>query len=258
MRKEKGKKQMSIRQLRHLLPLGLLALTACIGDPAGTIHYHRWGVVREQPIRCIQTVDDRGVPYVISSADFENREELREGDCCAVDFKTNFVETLADGVYKAEIFQYDTVAVWPVRESLTDTTAFLPDERFVTVDFGRSLYIAGRLFVQTQHTDHQADQQDLFDLSYDPGQVVEVDTAGHRIYNLFLRVRSLPGTGDSTKWIKASAFKIDDFLRKVRPAEEAQGESTIRFCLNYPLRYNSDTTAYLWGKTDPFALQFTE
>ena len=237
---------------------GCLGLTACMGDPAGTIHYHRLGVVKEQPIRSIQTMDDRGNLFVVSSADFENREELREGDCCAVDFKTNFVETLADGVYKSEIFAYDTVGVWPVKEGLTDTTVMLPDEQFVTVDLGRSIYLAGRLFVQTQHADHQADQQDLFDLSYDPAQEVEVDTLGQRCYNLFLRVRSLPGTGDSVKWIKTSAFKLEDFLRQVRPTEEALGESKIRFCLNFPERFNADTTAYIWGKTNVFTLQFSE
>ena len=237
---------------------GCLGLTACMGDPAGTIHYHRLGVVKEQPIRSIQTMDDRGNLFVVSSADFENREELREGDCCAVDFKTNFVETLADGVYKSEIFAYDTVGVWPVKEGLTDTTVMLPDEQFVTVDLGRSIYLAGRLFVQTQHADHQADQQDLFDLSYDPAQELEVDTLGQRCYNLFLRVRSLPGTGDSVKWIKTSAFKLEDFLRQVRPTEEALGESKIRFCLNFPERFNADTTAYIGGKTNVFTLQFSE
>lgn len=249
---------MNRKYIGRIIAVGCLGLTACIGDPAGTIHYHRLGVVKEHPIRSIQTMDDRGNLFVVSSADFENREELREGDCCAVDFKTNFVETLADGVYKSEIFAYDTVVVWPVRETLTDTTAILPDEQFVTVDFGRSIYLAGRFFVQTQHTNHQVDQQDLFDLSYDPAQVVEVDTLGQRRYNLFLRVRSLPGTGDSTKWIKTSAFKLEDFLRQIRPTEEALGASAIRFCLNYPLRYNADTTGYIWGKTDSFTLQFSE
>lgn len=249
---------MSIKYIGCILGAGCLGLTACMGDPAGTIHYHRLGVVQEQPIRSIQTMDDQGNLFVVSSADFENREELREGDCCAVDFKTNFVETMADGVYKSEIFAYDTIAVWPMRESLTDTTAILPDERFVTVDVGRSIYLAGRFFVQTTHTDHQADQQDLFDLSYDPAQVVEVDTLGQRCYNLFLRVRSLPGTGDSVKWIKTSAFLLEDFLRQVRPVEEALGESAIRFCLNYPVRFNTDTTAYIWGKTHPFTLRFSE
>ena len=85
-----------------------------------------------------------------------------------------------------------------------------------------------------------------------------MDSLGQRCYNLFLRVRSLPGTGDSTKWIKTSAFKLEDFLRQVRPIEEDLGASEIRFCLNYPLRYNADTTAYIWGKTSAFALQFSE
>ena len=41
-----------------------------MGDPAGTIHYHRLGVVKEQPIRCIQTMDDQGNLFLVSSADF--------------------------------------------------------------------------------------------------------------------------------------------------------------------------------------------
>lgn len=236
----------------------LIGLTACIGDEAGTIYYYRWGVVQDQPMRCIHTVDDQGNSFVISSSDFENQAEWKAGDCCAVEFKTNFVGTLADGVYRAEILRLDTITVWPVQDQLTDTTQCLANEQFVTLHFGRSLYVADRFFVETQHANHQADQHDLFDLSYDPHQTVEVDSTGQRTYNLFLRVRSLPGTGDSTKWVKASAFRLDDFLRQVRPLETQQGQSTIRFRLNYPTALQADSTSLVWSKTEPFSLRFSE
>ena len=62
----------------------LLGLTACIGDEAGTVHYYRWGVVEEQPMRSIHTVDGQGNHLRISSADFESQTEWKQGDCCAV------------------------------------------------------------------------------------------------------------------------------------------------------------------------------
>lgn len=236
----------------------LLGLTACIGDEAGTVHYYRWGVVEEQPMRSIHTVDGQGNHLRISSADFENQTEWKQGDCCAVEFKTNWVKTLVDGVYQADILRYDTISVWPVHNQLTDTSAVLPNERFVTPHFGRSCYMADRFFIEVQDAYHQADQQDLFDLSYDSEQTAEVDSAGRHIYNLFLRVRSLPGTGDSTKWVQTNAFRIDDFLQTVRPTEEALGDTEVRFSVNYPTGFEADSIALVWGKSSVFTLRFSE
>ena len=90
---------------------------------------------------------------------FENRTDLKEGDCCVVDFKTNFSEELGNGVYNAEIYKYDSVAVWFLHETLTDTTVVLDKERLVTLDFKKSIYLEGRFFLQTQHVNHQVDQR---------------------------------------------------------------------------------------------------
>ena len=61
-----------------------------MGDGSNSINYHRVGVIRENPMRCIYTADDQGEIFIVSSSEFENRTDLKDGDCCVVDFKTNF------------------------------------------------------------------------------------------------------------------------------------------------------------------------
>ncbi len=248
---------MSKRQLYGLSLLVALILPSCMGDGSGSINYHRVGVIREEPVRCVYTTDEQGNIFIVSSADLEGREELKDGDCCIVDFRTNFRNALADGVYEAEILRYDSVAVWPLRDVLTDTAAVLESERLVTLDFKKSVFLEGRFFLQTQHSNHQADQKDLFDLSYDPGQTVEVDEEGQRIYNLYLRVTQDGGTGDSSRWIKTTAFVIEPFLDWAKEREIEEGADAIHFKINYVERYNADTTACIWAATDPFTLRFT-
>ena len=71
-----------------------------MGMGSNSINYHRVGVIRENPMRCIYTADDQGNIFIVSSSEFENRTDLKDGDCCVVDFKTNFSEELGNGVYK--------------------------------------------------------------------------------------------------------------------------------------------------------------
>ena len=209
-----------------------------MGDGSNSINYHRVGVIRENPMRCIYTADDQGNIFIVSSSEFENRTDLKEGDCCVVDFKTNFSEELGNGVYNAEIYKYDSVAVWPLHETLTDTTVVLDKERLVTLDFKKSIYLEGRFFLQTQHINHQVDQKDIFNLSYNPDQEVEKDDDGQRIYN-------------------TTAFTIDKFLDQAKAIESREGQNEINFKINYAERYNADTTACVWGATDVFTLRFT-
>ena len=58
-----------------------------MGDGSNSINYHRVGVIRENPMRCIYTADDQGNIFIVSSSEFENRTDLKDGDCCVVDFR---------------------------------------------------------------------------------------------------------------------------------------------------------------------------
>ena len=51
-----------------------------MGDGSNSINYHRVGVIRENPMRCIYTADDLGNIFIVSSSEFENRKDLKEGD----------------------------------------------------------------------------------------------------------------------------------------------------------------------------------
>lgn len=66
-----------------------------MGDGSNSINYHRVGVIRENPMRCIYTADDQGNIFIVSSSEFENRTDLKDGDCCVVDFKTNLARNWA-------------------------------------------------------------------------------------------------------------------------------------------------------------------
>ena len=78
--------------------------------------------------------------------------------------------------------------------------------------------------MQTQHVNHQVDQKDIFNLSYNPDQEVEKDDDGQRIYNLYLRVTQEGVPGDSTKWINTTAFTIDKFLDQAKAIESSEGK----------------------------------
>ena len=252
--------------MRNYIILGffvswLLSLTACMGDGGNTIHYHRVGVVREQPMRCVYTTDDKGGIFIVSSPDFEQREELKDGDCCAIDFKTDFSEELGNGVYKAEIYKYDSVAVWPTQAIMTDTATVLKEEKLFKLHFMKTLYLDGHLFLQTEHQQHWMAQQETFHLTYDPQQEVEVGEEGMRIYNLFLRASQKYEPTDSlerpVRWLNTTAFQVSEFLEQAKAAEMAAGQNALNLKINYVDHFNADTTACTWTAGKVFTLRFT-
>lgn len=231
-------------------------LTSCMGDGSGMINYYRVGVVRETPSKCIYTANESGQIFRIASPDFEARTDVKDGDCCAVWFRTNFSEQLGDGVYNAEISRYDSVPVWPIAETLTDTSKLWGAERIVSVDLSNGIYLEGRFFMQAKHTNHQVDQVDLFDLSYDASSDAVTDSTGRRIYEFYLRVAQEGGTGDSSTWTTTNAFVIEPFLSEAKQRESALGLDSIHFRINYPSRFNADTTGVIWSRTNLFSLGF--
>ena len=118
------------------------------------------------------------------------------------------------------------------------------------------IYLEGRFFMQAKHTNHQVDQVDLFDLSYDASSDAVTDSTGRRIYEFYLRVAQEGGTGDSSTWTTTNAFVIEPFLSEAKQRESALGLDSIHFRINYPSRFNSDTTGVIWSRTNLFSLGF--
>lgn len=241
------------RQAGYIV-LGLFAiwLTSCMGDGANEITYNRLGVVQTQPWKCIFTSDG----YMISSPDFEARQDVKEGDCCLVDYRTNFSEELGNGVYDAKILKYDSVATWSLSPVLIDTALVLDGEQTISVQAGRTTYMQGYLFLFTQHNAHLTNQKDLFNLSYDPKQIVKTDENGKRIYDLFLRVTKEGGEKpEQSSLILPNAFSIRKFIEEAGAVEKEAGQSTLHFKVNYTQRFNEDTTACIWA-ADTVAIRF--
>ena len=110
--------------------------------------------------------------------------------------------------------------------------------------------------MQAKHTNHHVDQVDLFDLSYDASSDAVTDSTGRRIYEFYLRVAQEGGTGDSSTWTTTNAFVIEPFLSEAKQRESALGLDSIHFRINYPSRFNSDTTGVIWSRTNLFSLGF--
>ena len=237
-----------------------VSMTACMGEGGDTINYHRVGVVREQPMRCIYTTDELGGVFIVSSPEFEQREDLKDGDCCEVDFKTNFSEDLGNGVYKAEIVSYDSVAVWPMEHVMTDTTRVFPNEQLFNLNIKKTLYVDGHLFLFTDHSAHVEGQKDFFQLSYNPEQEVELGEEGERIYNLYLRStqwQPQDSTARPSHWYNTEAFRAKDFLEEVKAKEIQEGQDAIHFKINYAERFDADTTRCVWKSSELFTLRFS-
>ena len=47
-----------------------------MGDGSNSINYHRVGVIRENPMRCIYTADDQGNIFIVSYSEFVNRSDF--------------------------------------------------------------------------------------------------------------------------------------------------------------------------------------
>lgn len=248
-------------QIISLFCFLLVSLSSCMGDGGNIVHYHRVGVVHEHPMRCIHTSDDQGGLFIVSSPEFDQREDLKDGDCCAVDFKTDFSEDLGEGVYKAEIYKYDSLAVWPTISTPTDTSVVVAHEQLFRLRPKKTVYVSGHLFLETEHQRHWPNTHETFQLSYDPNQTVTENEEGLRVYNLFLRAAQDYHPTDSLerpiRWINTTAFQVEAFLEQAKAAEKAAGQSALHMKINYVDHFNADTTACVWTAGDIFTLRFS-
>lgn len=242
-----------------MLILVVLLWTSCMGEGGHLVRYSsRRAVVQESPWKSLYVTDD-SIPegYLISSSDLEGREELKAGDCCVVEYRVDFAEQYKDGVYAAEILRCDLLPKWYLSPQMTDTAAILVNEQFSTPIFTKGQYMKGRYFLDVQFKQHQDSRQDLVELSYNPKEVLQIGENGQRVYNLYLRAWK-EGIDDSTKVnskVVPTAFVIEDFMEETGRKEMELGNETLNFVINYPQRFNTDTTACIWAASDTVSIR---
>lgn len=239
--------------------VGVVLFSSCLGESGNMLRFSsRLAVVQEEPYKCLFVRDD-SIPegYLISSPELENREDLKDGDCCLVEYRLDYEADRDQGVYPVEILSCDTIRKSPLVPFLTDTDRILANEQFVSLSFSKSLYLKGRYFLQVQVREHQDTRQDLFDLSYDPDQELQVGENQVRVYNLYFRSYKdqAPDTVRSSSLTLQSAFVMDDFVSRAGQKELDNGVDSLCFVVNYPRSFNTDTTGLIWSVTDTFSIR---
>lgn len=230
-----------------------------MGEGGNPMRYSsRMAVVQEQPWKSLY-VTEEAVPegYLVSSPDLEAREDLKEGDCCIVEYKLDFSDQSKDGVYEASILRCDPIDVWPVVPQLTDTASILVNEQFGTVAFPKSLYMKGRYFLEIQLKEHQDTREDFVELSYNPAEIPSQAADGRRAYHLYMRAwrGAAPDTVRAYSRVVPSAFVLEDFVAAKAETEKQAGQDELHFVLCYPERFNTDTTGLIWDATDTFSIR---
>lgn len=251
---------MNIHRMRGMSGIGIICISllcSCLGESGDMIRFSsRRAVVQETPCKSLWVRDD-SIPqgYLITSPELEQRADLREGDCCLVEYRIDYAATLEQGAYPVELWSCDTIAKIPLVAAPADTAKMLDHEQFVSPAFGKSIFMKGRCFLQMQLDDYQPTRKDLFSFTYDPQQPV-VQAGDKRLYRLYLRsYKDQPqDTIRPSQQVVQKALVFDRLIEEVGASEKEQGADSLHFVIHYPRSFNTDTTALLWATSDTFSI----
>lgn len=259
---------MKKRELYSLFTVCLLMLSSCLGDTNTRITMgEQEAVYQVRPTKGFYIKDGRflygsdlsvngdgGDCFLIEYSFDSSSPQLQESDSLKIELTANPV----------------SVPLWPLDNQWTDTTKVLQNEVLTESFLGRSIYIRGRLFLWSNHTETEA-QQDSFMLSYNPANLYIMQEDGQRIYNLYFRViKQVTDTGEGdtgeegdnettdnekkVKMLNLNAFDIQEFFDKAKTIEQQKGGQLVNIAINYAFAYNKDTTACLWNVTKPISI----
>lgn len=233
-----------------LMILGLL-LTSCLGDTNTRITMG----VQEAVYRSLSSGG-----FLVSDGRFLYGSNLGvtadDGDCFLIEYSFDAADSELKGSDSLSIemeAQPVEVSLWHSDEELTDTLAVLDGEVLTKSLLGRKAYIAGRLFLWSNHSEVSG-QQDSFMISYDPANMY-TEEDGKRIYTLYLRAVKKASESDeestSTETVlRTNAFDIEEFFLGAKERETARGETELNLAIRYVSAYNKDTTECVWSTAD--------
>ncbi len=246
---------MGKKELYGILMICCLLLTSCLGDSSARITMGEQEAV-------YQSYSTKG--FYVSDGRFLYGTNLSvtgdTGDCFLIEYSFDSADSElqdSDSLYVELEGQPIGVSLWSSDSNITDTTRVMENEVLTKSLLGRKAYIAGRLFLWSNHTEFQS-QQDSFMISYDSDNMY-TEEEGKRIYNLYLRVkRNTAEQENSDETAKSvlvtNAFDISEFFSKAKNKEEAMGATELFVAIHYASAYNKDTTACLWSVTEPMQI----
>lgn len=248
---------MKKRELYCIFAVCLLMLSSCLGDSNVRITVGLQEAVYQARPSGFFARDGR---FLYGSNLGVNGDT---GDCFLIEysFDSSSPELQNSDSLSIEMLGYSPVDLWPLDNRWTDTTKVLNNEVLTESLLGRNVYINGRLFLWTNHTEAEENQVDSFMISYNPEQLYTTEN-NTRIYNLYLRAvkqvdeeEEEDGEGSTVETavrvLRTNAFNIEAFYNQARQSEEKMGSDTLNIAINYAAAFNKDTTACLWNKTEP-------
>lgn len=246
---------MGKKEFYGILMICWLLLTSCLGDTSARITMgEQEAVYQSYPTKGFYVSDGRFLYGTNLSVTGDN------GDCFLIEYSFDSADSElqdSDSLSIELVGQPVEVSLWPSDSNITDTTAVLDGEVLTKSLLGRKAYINGRLFLWSNHTELQS-QQDSFMISYDSDNMY-TEEEGKRIYNLYLRVKKNAAESEDSDETASSvlltnAFDISEFFSKAKSKEEAMGATELLIAIHYASAYNKDTTACLWGVTEPMQI----
>lgn len=246
---------MKIQPVYILLLIGII-VSSCMGNGDDTARYQRLGIAQTNPRNSVFTVDS----FQVTAAEFESMN-LQDGDCFLIEFMSDiFNENNKEQLYNVDIISIDTIPVWPMPAEPIDTTIMQENGEFLSgIVYRQHKYVKERFFLTTEHRYLIEDEEKTFELSYNLDYDPVETEDGKRVYELFLRTTSGGGTDTlGTRWKHTNAFIINDFVQKASEIEESVGNDRLILRMRYPRGFNTDSTAWIWEKTDTFSLQIPD
>lgn len=232
--------------------VGMLAvlLASCMGEGGDPITMgFQPGVVQFLPEKAIYLRDGT----TITSSALEAMD-IKEGDCCLVDFKTDRADIGTGKTANVDIIKYDTVPKWAVIPEMLDTVTIQRNERFLTFPIAQSSYVLNELFLFTEVSNHRSGQANEFFLSYDPKQKAQLIDE-KKVYELYLRAigeKDTTAKPSTIRKVLPNAFTVRQFVEYASAAEGINGRGELNIRIRYPQSFNNDTTKYIWSTSDVF------
>ncbi len=220
-----------------LAAAALILLTSCLGDSNNTRTLNsQFAVARFDSKSSKILLDVNGLGAVYSS---EIQSYINDGNCYLIDLTVDFssaenANAADNGYYVAIIPSIPSEVIKGLSiQQVADTTALLENEQPIS-ELVINNYLSGYLLMSANF-DQLKNQQNRWEIYYDPMQEGSEDKNGNRYYDLFIRtVKHKDGEGSSTtKELVRRAFEAKSFIEKCIEKEKADNKTVVNLKFNY-------------------------
>ena len=229
-------------------------LSSCMGESGNVWNYgSQAGVIKDGSEKYIQLYSGDRI-----TSDLLYEQALEEGDCCLVDYKVNYgkPDSIEPGFYMVDILKYEPVPHWNL-QNIIDTTSVSHDESFLTLDWMKSLYVDGYLFIFPEYKRYYTSQLDSFKLFYDPDQKLEIDElTGKKCLQIYLRSTckyDLSDTVYQSKIKLPQALNLSELVTNAIQKGYVSGDS-LNVRVTYPEYFLADSTSLGWRTSEALTI----